>query len=141
MDPVASISPASSSLRTGALDRLENWPGSFLSSVKAVKSPSSVTSLTNAALNPPTAKTVTVANPLTQDLTMGLLMSVSQPSGGNSDASLDYQSLRIALESDNLSAAQTAYERLQSDLLLAHPNQLVTTNHTSGNTGHLNTAA
>ena len=55
-----------------------------------------------------------------QNLPMGLLLSVSQPSGNNSQANTDYQAMRNALVSGNLTAAQQAYVRLQSDLEITH---------------------
>jgi hypothetical protein len=57
-----------------------------------------------------------------------LLLSVGQPSAGNVVASLDYQHMRMALNSGNLVAAQQAYLRLQSDLLLSSPAQAATAN-------------
>ena len=51
---------------------------------------------------------------------MGLLLSVSQPSGNNGLADSDYQAMRNALASGNLTAAQQAYTRLQSDLVNFH---------------------
>jgi hypothetical protein len=56
-----------------------------------------------------------------QSLPFGLLESASQPSANNVQASLDYDDLRTALTSGNLTAAQQAYLRMQSDLLMSHP--------------------
>ena len=58
--------------------------------------------------------------PVTQatDLPLGLLQSVIQPPASNPQANLDYQNLRTALDSDNLTAAQQAYLRLQTDLYM-----------------------
>jgi hypothetical protein len=57
-----------------------------------------------------------------QNLPMGLLLSVSEPSGNNSQANTDYQAMRNALVSGNLTAAQQAYIRLQSDLEITRSN-------------------
>jgi hypothetical protein len=75
-----------------------------------------------------------------QTLPLGLLMSVSQPSGSNFQAGVDYAELRNALRSDNLAAAQQAYTRLQSDLLLVNPSNSAATNNSTGSSGHLNIA-
>lgn len=65
------------------------------------------------------AKPVSVAAAATQkDLPLGLLQSVSKPDTKNGQATLDYQTLRLALESGNMTAAQQAYLRLQNDLSL-----------------------
>ena len=52
------------------------------------------------------------------DLPLGLLQSVAQPPSSNSQANLDYSEMRTALNSDNLTAAQQAYLRLQTDLYM-----------------------
>lgn len=74
---------------------------------------------------------------------MGLLLSVAQPSGSNRRADLDYQALRIALQSDNITAAQQAYVRLQSDLLLFHSASAQPTQGSgvAGGSSQLNTTA
>ena len=58
---------------------------------------------------------------------MGLLESVTQPAASNAQAALDYHDLRTNLDSGNLAAAQQAYLRLQTDLLVG--------NSAQGNTG------
>jgi len=52
------------------------------------------------------------------DLPLGLLQSVGQPPASNAQANLDYSALRTALDADNLTAAQQAYLRLQTDLYM-----------------------
>ena len=54
----------------------------------------------------------------TTDLPLGLLQSVLQPPASNAQANLDYLNLRTALDADNLTAAQQAYLRLQTDLYM-----------------------
>lgn len=54
-----------------------------------------------------------------QGVPVSLLMSVSRPTGNNMRANLDYEALKEAMGSGNLTAAQQAYVRLQTDLLLA----------------------
>ena len=54
----------------------------------------------------------------TTDLPLGLLQSVIQPPASNPQANLDYSEMRTALNSDNLTAAQQAYLRLQTDLYM-----------------------
>jgi hypothetical protein len=62
--------------------------------------------------------------PATQSgLPEGLLLSVSAPAPSNSQATVDYRSLRTALQSGNLTAAQQAYTRLQIDLELTYSAQ------------------
>ena len=74
------------------------------------------------------------------DVPLGTLMAVNEPSSGNARAALDYQELRIALESNNLAAAQKAYANLQNDLMLANPTQPTTGNEATGIGSQLNTA-
>ena len=54
----------------------------------------------------------------TTDLPLGLLQSVIQPPASNAQANLDYSELRTALDADNLTVAQQAYLRLQTDLYM-----------------------
>jgi hypothetical protein len=74
------------------------------------------------------------------DVPLGTLMAVSEPPGGNARAALDYQELRIALESNNLVAAQKAYANLQNDLMLANSTPSATGNEATGIGSQLNTA-
>jgi hypothetical protein len=74
------------------------------------------------------------------DVPLGTLMAVREPSGSNARAALDYQELRIALESNNLAAAQKAYANLQNDLMLANSTQPATGNEAAGIGSQLNTA-
>jgi len=74
------------------------------------------------------------------DVPLGTLMAVREPSGSNARAALDYQELRIALESNNLAAAQKAYASLQNDLMLANSTQPATGNEAAGIGSQLNTA-
>jgi hypothetical protein len=69
-----------------------------------------------AASNP--ASSAAAAPAATTDLPMGLLLSVNPPAAGNSLATADYQAMRQALLVDSTAAAQRAYLRLQSDLLM-----------------------
>ena len=74
------------------------------------------------------------------DVPLGTLMAVREPLGGNARAALDYQELRIALESNNLAAAQKAYANLQNDLMLTNPTPPATGNEATGIGSQLNTA-
>lgn len=67
-------------------------------------------------------------------------MAVREPSGGNARATLDYQELRIALELNNLAAAQKAYANLQNDLMLANSTPPVAGTEATGIGNQLNTA-
>ena len=114
---------------------------STVSSVPSVTSPSEVGSVHEAGnLTGPVQESpkTTVGSLLPEtpgplsstlhDVPLGTLMAVSEPSGGNARAALDYQELRIALESNNLAAAQKAYANLQNDLMLANSTQPPTGN-------------
>ena len=72
--------------------------------------------LTSSAQGASSASTAAAVMPT--DLPLGLLQSVSQPPSSNAQASLDYQDMRTALNADNLTAAQQAYMRLQTDLYM-----------------------
>jgi hypothetical protein len=72
----------------------------------------------NVNQNPPTVQSS--ASTTQQGLPEGLLLSVSQPSSSNSEATSDYRDMRTALQSGNLNAAQQAYTRLQIDLELTY---------------------
>jgi hypothetical protein len=58
-----------------------------------------------------------------QNVPLGLLLTISPPTANNIQATADYKLLRGALQSGNLTGAQQAYLRLQSDVLLAYPTQ------------------
>jgi hypothetical protein len=49
-------------------------------------------------------------------LPLGLLLAVAPPASDNSAAGSDYMAMQDALRTNNLSAAQQAYQRLQGDL-------------------------
>jgi hypothetical protein len=68
------------------------------------------------------AQNTSSAQTTTSDLPLGLLQSVVQPPSSNSQASLDYSEMRTDLDSNNLTAAQQAYLRMQTDLYM--PQQL-----------------
>jgi len=64
------------------------------------------------------AQGASAATAMPTDLPLGLLQSVGQPPASNAQANLDYSALRTALDADNLTAAQQAYLRLQTDLYM-----------------------
>jgi hypothetical protein len=69
-----------------------------------------------------------VLGTIQQNIPMSLLLSASQPAKTNSLASTDYQELKSALVSGNLTVAQQAYIRLQSDLAMVHSIPAASTN-------------
>jgi hypothetical protein len=125
---VASVSSSPSG--TLSAIRAINWIGAVYSSL-TVKSAGK----TSQAKALPVSSSTAPSGP--QTLPLGLLMSVGQPSGGNARAGLDYAVLRNALRSDNLTAAQQAYTRLQSDLLLGNSANSTTADNVAGGSGHL----
>jgi hypothetical protein len=131
MNTVASVSSSPSG--TSAAIRAINWIGS-LYSVQIVK-PAGKASQAKAVSS---AKGTAPSGP--QTLPLGLLMAVSQPSGDNLRAGLDYAALRNALKSNNLTAAQQAYTRLQSDLLLGNSTTSTAADNLTAGSGHLDIA-
>lgn len=90
-----------------------------------VSAPHVVNSKSNVAENTPTAEKSSAsssgassASSVNPQLPLGLLLSVSPPPSSNASASSDYVAMQDALRTNNLPAAQQAYQRLQSDLTL-----------------------
>lgn len=92
-----------------------NKPASATQSAAAV---SAAQSAAQSAATQSTSAAATENSENNPNLPLGLLLSVSPPSAGNTSASSDYVVLQDALRSGNLAAAQQAYMRLQDDLQL-----------------------
>jgi len=105
---VSSISPVTSSRRSAAIYRLSQTVAA--TSAKPVTSSASMQ-------QPKAVSTPQNTQPAAQQssLPLGVLMSATPPSASNTQATLDYLDLRNALQSGNLTVAQQAYQRLQSD--------------------------
>jgi hypothetical protein len=114
MSAVASVSPVTSRFQTIPAYRVSNQ-----------NSPVNIAQAASASVkvNQSLATVQSSASITQQGLPEGLLLSVSQPSSSNSEATSDYRDLRIALQSGNLTAAQQAYTRLQIDLELTYAAQ------------------
>ena len=136
MNTVASVSPSPSG--TSLALRAINWIASVYST-RTVKSTGKVNGKiagkTVSSQVFSTAQNIAPAD--SQTVPLGLLMSVSQPAGGNLPAGLDYDALRTALRSDNVTAAQQAYARLQNDLLLGSSSNFVAASNSMVGSGHL----
>ena len=127
MSRVASVDSATSPYQTRPAYSVveQSGPVQLARSVQAIGSALPPSHL------PAVQKTLTS---LQQNLPLGLLLSVGQPSGSNNQANTDYQSLRNALFSGNLAAAQKAYSRLQSDLEMTPPTpSILKSNRNSSN--------
>jgi len=131
MNTVASVSssPSGASLAFRAI----NWVASA-ATAQSVKQ----TGKTAPSQALPTSAGTDSAAP--QTLPLGLLLAVNQPSGNNFRAGLDYAALRNAIKSNDLTAAQQAYGRLQSDLLFGSPSNSAEAISPSGANEHLNIA-
>jgi len=114
MSTVASVSPVTSRFQTIPAYRVsnQNTPVNIAQAASA-----------SVKVNQSLATVQSSASITQQGLPEGLLLSVSQPSSSNSEATSDYRDLRIALQSGNLTAAQQAYTRLQIDLELTYAAQ------------------
>jgi hypothetical protein len=107
-------------------------PANFGQGITGAVSPVNYTQVANASskvdqTKKPTATTAAAtqnaAATTSQGLPESLLRLVSQPPAANSEATTDYQAMRIALETGNLSAAQRAYTRMQVDLVVDYSPQ------------------
>ena len=128
MSSVASATSVAGPYQTGSADRIVR-PSGLVQTAQAVKRIGNGSQTSSV----PTAQKVAANSP--QTLPMGVLLSVSQPSSNNSQADSDYQALRKALLSGNLAAAQQAYTRLHSDLVLTQPPAAASQNFATTATG------
>jgi hypothetical protein len=135
MSSVPSVTAVTSATRAGA-DTIVAPPAT-------VSAPHAVNSKSKVAENTPTAEKSSAASSAASStssassrLPLGLLLSVSPPPSSNASASSDYVKMQDALRTNNLAAAQQAYQSLQSDLTL-DPAALAAT--TTAETGKLAT--
>jgi len=111
MQNVASVAPVSSSRQSQVVYRVTN-PVSTAASARPIQSAGNI----QAVANTTSSHSASAATPT--DLPMSLLLSVSRPSSSNGSATTDYDAMQSDLRSGNLAAAQQAYLRLQTDLLM-----------------------
>jgi hypothetical protein len=135
MSGVVSVSAVSSSSRSEFASRVtvQAVPVNSAPAVKATRSVSPTHNAPAAQSMPSRASAPVITQ---SNLPLGLLLTVRQPTANNVQAGEDYQNLQNDLRSGNLSAAQQAYLRLQTDLLMT--NSAATT---ASNGGALNATA
>lgn len=132
MHSVASVAPVGSSRQPQAVTRVNNpAPASSVRGVKATG---------NTQASSSSSPTQSAPQSIGPNLPVGLLLSVSQPSSSNSTATTDYDQMQNDLRSGNVTAAQQAYLRLQTDLLMTQ-NAPVATEAAAGHAAGLNVTA
>ena len=135
MHAVSSIAPVSGTRQSGAIY------GVAVATARVTPAKANVASnRVTAPKNAPAAKPSQPATTSDPNLPFGLLQSATQPPASNAQASLDYDDLRLAMQSGNRTAAQQAYLRLQTDLSLSLPSTSNTA-ATTNSRAHLNVSA
>jgi len=127
------VAPVSSSRRPQAVTRVSN-PVAAASSVRGVKA------VGNTQASSSSSFAQSVPQIIGPNLPVGLLLSTNRPAASNSTANTDYDQMQNDLRAGNVAAAQQAYLRLQTDLLMTQ-NAPATTGAAAGNAARLNVTA
>ena len=136
MHNAASVAAVTSPSRIGVASRVSRTVG-LVNSGQSVKALGAV----RASAGLPSSQNVPVTTSANGNVPLGLLLSVNRPSGANVQASTAYADLETDLRTGNLAAAQQAYLRLQSDLLLTSPAPAAAASAAAAPGGQLNTVA